>query len=77
MSIRDKIYDAMGKYEDNGDLGECVSGLEDLLDAEGVVYEIFTDEEVFNSCGFDIYYVSVSWIENNKLNVCGSRITSH
>lgn len=65
------------KYEDNGDLGECVSELEDLLDTEGVVYDIFTDEDVFDSCGFDIYYVSVAWIENNKLNVCGSRITSH
>lgn len=36
-------------------------------------YKYLSDTDVFDSCGLDIYYVSVCWVDKyNKLNIVGA-----
>lgn len=78
-----EIYDIIEKYDGSGDIDECIGEIETLLEkyiSEGVIkkFETFLDTDVFDSCGLDIYYISVAWIDNSdELHICGSRLTSH
>ena len=35
-----------------------------------------SDTDVFDSCGLDIYYIMVSWIDTDGLHLCGNRLTA-
>lgn len=79
MDIRDEIYEIIAKYDGSGEIDECVGDIRDYMsnNAEVKEYNIYTDTDVFDSCGLDIFYVSVSWITNNGvLEICGDRLTS-
>jgi hypothetical protein len=40
-------------------------------------YKIYSDTDVFDSCGLGIFYVTVSWIDTaGELHICGDRLTS-
>ncbi len=71
--MRDKIYEIIKKYEEEGDT-ECTEEIEQLLVENGITqYEISVDD-MFDSPGYDVYSVSVAWIENGKLELAVSSI---
>lgn len=71
--MRDKIYDIIERYEEDGDT-ECYEEIKDLLESNGInQYEISVDD-MFDSPGYDVYSVSVAWIENGKLELAVSSI---
>ncbi len=79
MDIKDKIYDIIEKYDGSGQIDECVEEIEEMLDNNEDVYsyKIHSDTDVFDSCGLDIFYVSVAYIDMyNDLHICGDRLTS-
>ena len=78
--IREKFYEIMEK-EDGFD--ELIGEVEDMLKEEkekGNIkhYEYFSDEDVFDSCGLSIFYLSICWIDlEDKLHIAGDRYYSH
>ena len=77
--IKNKIWDIIGEYDGSGQLDECEDEIENFMKLQDNVklFKILTDSDVFDSCGLDIFYVSVAWIdENNELTICGDRLTS-
>lgn len=76
MSIRESIWEIIEKY-DNGDIDECIEEIKTYLGNNKSIkqYKVYYDDDVFDSCGLDIYYLSVSWIDNDDvLDVCGAKI---
>ena len=75
MSIREKFYEIMEK-EDAFD--ELIGEITDVLESEkekGNIkdYQHFSDTDVFDSCGLDIYCLSICWVDNNnKLHIAGA-----
>lgn len=79
MTVKEKIYEIIEEYDGSGDIDECVGDIREYLDKNTTVkaYDIHTDTDVFDSCGLDIFYISVGWIdEYGDVNVCGDRLTS-
>lgn len=75
MDIREKFYEIMEKENSFDELiGEVTDILEDERKAgniKGYKHEI--DMDVFDSCGLDIYYLSICWIDNNdELQIAGA-----
>lgn len=79
--INEKIYEIIEKYDETGNVDGCVEEInefmEDMISNNEILkFKTFTDTDVFDSCGLDIYYISISWIDkNNDLDICGSRLT--
>lgn len=75
MSVRDKFYEIM-EHENGFD--ETYTEVEEMLRSEKETgnikdFTLISDTDVFDSCGLSIYYVSISWIDNeNKLQIAGS-----
>jgi len=79
MNIEEKIYEIIEKYDGTGEIDECVGEIEEMLDNNKDVlrYKTHSDTDVFDSCGLDIFYISVSYVDrNNDLQICGDRLTS-
>ncbi len=76
MNIADKFYEIMEQEEKGYDeIKKEVSELFEKAKLCGEIQDFIftTDEDVFDSCGLDIYYVSVSWIDNdNRLQIAGA-----
>ena len=71
--MRDKIYEIIERYDENGDT-ECYEEIENVLKDNGISkYEISIDD-MFDSPGYDVYSVSVAWIENGELELAVSSI---
>lgn len=75
MNIADKFYEIMEQEEkDYKEIKKEVSELFEEAKLSGEIQDFIfrTDEDVFDSCGLDIYYISVSWIDDdNKLQIAG------
>lgn len=76
MNIADKFYEIM-EQEDKGydeikeEVSELFSNAKLSCEIQDFIFK--TDEDVFDSCGLDIYYVSVSWIDDNEqLQIAGA-----
>lgn len=79
MNLKEKVYEIIESFDRTGETDECAEEIEKLFIENSDIsnYEVFTDTDVFDSCGLDIFYVSVAWVDvNNKLHICGSRLTS-
>lgn len=77
MDIKDKIYEIIEEYDGSGDVDECVDKIEEFLKENNITdYKIEDDTDVYDSCGLDIFYISVAWNDENGLHLCGSRLTS-
>lgn len=76
MNIADKFYEIMEQEEKGYDeIKKEVSELFEKAKLSGEIQDFIfkTDTDVFDSCGLDIYYVSVSWIDNdNRLQIAGA-----
>lgn len=77
MSIEEKIYEIIDKHDEYGEVDECVEELGNYLSEkiESKNFLIKSDTDVFDSCGLDIYYIMVSWIDEDGLHLCGNRLT--
>lgn len=66
--MREKIFEIIERYEEDGNL-ECHDEIEQLLKDNGIEqYEVSVDD-MFDSPGYDVWSVSVAWIENGKLEL--------
>ena len=66
--IREEIFNIIEIAESNGDV-ECKEVIENLMEENGILkYEISIDD-MFDSPGYDVYSVTVAWIENDKLEL--------
>lgn len=76
MSVVDKFYEIM--ENEDWDFDEIISRVTDMLEEEkknGSIkcYEHHSDIDVFDSCGLDIYYLAISWVDNNnELQMAGA-----
>ena len=80
MGIKEKIWEIIDEYDGSGKIDECSEEIKDFMNSleDVATYEIYTDTDVYDSCGLDIYYISIAWYTTSgNLNVCGSRLTSH
>ena len=77
MNIEEKIYKIIDKYDKRGEVDECVDEIESFLSKECNLkdFEVVSDD-VFDSCGLDIYYIMVAWNDSDGLHLCGNRLTS-
>lgn len=80
MSVREKFYKIMEK-EDSFD--ELINEVEDMLKEEkdkGNIssYKYESDTDVYDSCGLDIYYLSIAWVnKDGSLEVAGASYWSY
>ena len=77
--IKNKIWDLIAEYDETGQLDECAEEIDSFMKLQENIksFKIDTDSDVFDSCGLDIFYVSVAWVdENDTLEICGDRLTS-
>ena len=80
MNIREKFYDIMDK---EGSFDELIYEVENMLEEEknnGNIssYKYESDTDVYDSCGLDIYYLSVAWVnKDGSLEVVGASYWSH
>lgn len=66
--MRDKIEKIIEYYNEENDT-ECYEAIEQCLKENEIdQYEISVDE-MFDSPGYDVYSVSVAWVEYGKLNL--------
>ena len=79
MSITDKIYEIIEKYDGSGEIDECTEDIAGFMERDERVkeYKVHDDTDVFDSCGLGIFYIAVSWIDTaGELHICGDRLTS-
>ena len=80
--MEEKIYDIISEYDESGGLDECTEEIEKYMDSlveigEILTYDILSDSDVFDSCGLDIFYVAVAWVDtNSNVHIIGDRLTS-
>ena len=77
MSIEEKVYEIINKYDGTGEVDECIDELENYLSErfESNNIRVKLDTNVFDSCSLDIYYVLAAWIDKDGLHLCGNRLT--
>jgi len=79
-NIEEQIYDIVTKYDETGQVFECVEEIKEMLDnrKEYVLrYKTYVDDDLFCSCGMSSSYISVAYIDkNNELQIYGDRLTS-
>lgn len=66
--MRDKIYEIIERYDEENDT-ECYEEIEKALKENGVEHFEISIDDMFDSPGYDVYSVSVAWIENGKLEL--------
>ena len=73
MNIRDKIFEIVEQSEESGDV-ECKEVIEDMLIENGINKYNVSIDDMFDSPGYDVYSVTVAWIENDILELAVSSI---
>lgn len=78
MDIEKKIYEIIEKHDEYGNIDECEAEIDEFLENNENVkqFMIMKDTDVFDSCGLDIYYISVAYTDiDGEINICGNRLT--
>lgn len=81
MNIRERFFEIM--ENDMLSFDDLVGDVKDMLEAEKKVgnikdYRYELDMDVYDSCGLDIYYLSIAWMDKDgNLEVTGSSYWSH
>ena len=77
MNIEEKIYEIIEKHDEVGEVDECVDEIDTFMSKECNLSDFkVTSDDVFDSCGLDIYYIMVAWNDAEGLHLCGDRLTS-
>lgn len=73
--MKEQIRNLFNKYEEDSDtcFEEIIKLLDNVINSKQIKsYKYFYDEEVFDSPGLNIEYLSIAWIDNDdKLNIYG------
>lgn len=78
MNIKEGISSIIGKYDGGGQLFECVEEIIEFMYSVDVEnFDVWEDNDVFDSCGLDIFYICVVWIEQGELKTYGERLTRY
>ena len=75
MNVREKFYEIMEKEDDFDELKGQVTDMLEEEKKNGNIksYQHFADKDVFDSCGLDIFYLAISWVDNdNQLQMAGA-----
>ena len=81
MDVRERFFEIM--ENDMCSFDDLVGEVKDMLEAEknaGNIkdYRYELDMDVYDSCGLDIYYLSIAWVDkDNNLEVAGSSYWSY
>ena len=80
MTVREKFYEIMEKEDP---LESLVGEVKKMLEEEKIngnisSYTYEQDMDVYDSCGLDIYYLSIAWVNvDGSLEVAGASYWSH
>ena len=80
MSVREKFYEIMEKEDPFESLvGEVKKMLEEeKINGNISSYTYEQDLDVYDSCGLDIYYLSIAWVnKDGSLEVAGASYWSY
>ena len=66
--MKEKLFDLMETIAKDRDT-ECEQRIKDFLLGLGAEQVEVSVDEMFDSCGLDVYAVSVAWLENGKVQL--------
>ena len=81
MNIKEKFLSIM--ENDIAGFNDLIGEVKDMLEEQKSLgnikdYSHELDMDVYDSCGLDIYYLSIAWVDNDgKLNVAGTSYWSY
>lgn len=81
MNIKEKFFEIM--ENDVRSFDDLIGDTKDMLEAEKSVgnikdYRYEIDMDVYDSCGLDIYYLSIAWVDKDgNLEVTGASYWSY
>lgn len=66
--MKEKLFELLEQINEDKDL-ECHERIKDFLVSLGAEQVEVSVDEMFDSCGLDVYSVSVAWIEDGKIRL--------
>lgn len=66
--MKEKLFELMEQINQDGD-NECEQRIKDFLCNLGAEQVQVSVDEMFDSCGLDVYSVSVAWLEGGKVQL--------
>ncbi len=66
--MKEKLFELLELIDQDCD-AECEQRIKDFLLALGAEQVEVSVDEMFDSCGLDVYSVSVAWLENGKVQL--------
>lgn len=66
--MKEKLFELLDQIDEECDL-ECHERIKDFLRGFGVEQVEVSVDEMFDSCGLDVYSVSVAWLENGRVRL--------
>ena len=66
--MKEKLFELLEQINEDNDL-ECHERIKDFLVSLGAEQVEVSVDEMFDSCGLDVYSVSVAWIEDGKIRL--------
>lgn len=66
--VRNNIRNIIKNVEEQGNV-ECEEEIEEALKLSGIEKFEVSIDDMFDSPGYDVYSVSVAWIENGIINL--------
>ena len=66
--MKEKLFELLEEINQNCDT-ECEQKIRDFLHTLGAEQIEVSVDEMFDSCGLDVYSVSVAWIEGGKIQL--------
>lgn len=66
--MKEKLFELLEQIDQDCDT-ECEQRIKDFMNGLGAEQVEVSVDEVFDSCGLDVYSVSVAWLERGKLRL--------
>ena len=66
--MKEKLFELFEKINQDCD-NECEQRIKDFLHKLGAEQAEVSIDEMFESCGLDVYSVSVAWLENGRVQL--------
>lgn len=66
--MKEKLFEILEQINQDCDI-ECHQRIKDFLNSFGAEQVEVSIDEMFDSCGLDVYSVSVAWLEDGKVQL--------
>lgn len=66
--MKENLFELLEQINQDCDT-ECEQKIKEFLNSLGAEQVEVSVDEMFESCGLDVYSVSVAWLENGKLQL--------